>query len=277
MGTSNIIISAGKTFQDWLPGRQLRRSYLVRKPLSSKRSGGLTTVGKLLSSVQPIPKQSLLLGQCKDGLPFLMDISDPAVGSILISGDQGCGKTQHLQVMIDSALRSNTPSELQVSILTHNPQDWVYMQENKQYKRYFQDIHAWYDHRAERTIQTLTELADTRREGKNRTPMVIFILDDINFIQDLSYEAQVNLRWLLAYGSQSGVWLIATVKSAYADSFGFWLEPFRTRILGRIRAVNNAHILAIRNDYQVLFMEPSKFRVWSGTEWMTYRLPILGD
>ncbi|MEA3326259.1 MAG: hypothetical protein U9R53_02990 [Chloroflexota bacterium] len=235
------------------------------------------TVGKLLSSVQPIPHHSLLLGQCKDSLPFLMDLSDPAVGSILISGDQGCGKTHHLQVMIDSALRSNTPGELQISILTHNPHDWVYLQENKRYKRYVQDIQAWYDHRAERTIQTLTELAEARRDGEKSAPMVIFILDDINFIQGLSYEAQVNLRWLLAYGSQSGVWLIATVKSDYADSFGFWLEPFRTRILGRVRAVNNAQILAMRNDYQAIFLEPSEFRVWSGTNWMTYRLPILGD
>jgi len=277
MGPSNLVVSTGKTFQSWLPERQIRRPYIVRKPHSVKQSHTLTTVGKLFSSALPVPNRSILLGVCKDGLPFLMDLSDPTVGSILISGDSGCGKTHHLQVMIDSALRTNTSSELQILILTHNPHDWGYLQESKKYKKYLQGIHAWYDDSVEKTIQTVTELAEGRRDGKSKGPKVMFFLDDINFIEDLSYEAQANLRWLLAYGAQSGVWLIATVKSNYVNYLSYWIEPFRTRIIGRIFSLNNAQILALRSDSQVPFMEHSEFRVWSGTDWMTYRLPILGD
>ena len=277
MGPSNLIVRTDKLFQGWLTGRQVRRPYVIRKPSRDERSYAKITVGKLLTSIKTFPRQSLLLGLCMDGLPFLMDLSDPITGSILITGDPGCGKTHHLQVAVDSAIRTNTPSELQVAVITHNPGEWRYLRESKQYKIYLQDILPWYDIRAETTIQRLTELADARRDGKQDGYKVLFILDDINFIEDLSYEAQVNLHWLLAYGAQSGVLLIASVKSSYANTLSYWLETFRTRILGRIHSTSNAKILANRSDSKVFNLEPPNFRVWSGTEWMTYRLPILGD
>ena len=107
--------------------------------------------------------------------------------------------------------------------------------------------------------------------------MVMLILDDLNFVEALSFEAQVNLRWLMAYGAQSGIWVIAAIKSSYAENLTYWLEPFRTRILGKIRSANLARVLATPHEPQQRNTEPSEFRVWAGSNWMTYRLPLLGS
>lgn len=276
MGTSNLVLDRKNPFQGWITENRKRKHFRKQRKLYKKHSSTLVTLEKLHSNIRTFPNWSILLGQCKDGLPFLLDLSDPAVGPILISGDEGCGKTHHLEVLVGSAIRTHKPSELQFSILTHNPHDWDYLQQKEQYGRYLQDIHAWYDGRAEEKIQSLTELAEARREGKENGQMVMLILDDLNFIEDLSYEAQVNLRWLISYGAQANIWIIAAIKSNYAKRLSYWLEPFRTRILGRIQSMDNAQILAIGQDSKVRFMEPTEFKVWSGTSWMTYRLPLLG-
>ncbi len=221
--------------------------------------------------------ESILLGQCKDGLPFLLDLSDPASGPVLISGDQACGKTHQLQVLVESAVRIHKPSQLQLSIFTHNPTDWGYLVNNKAYMEYLQDVHAWYDGRAEEKIKALIDLAEKRRDDQVIGPKVMLILDDLNFVEDLSFEAQTNLRWLIAYGAQSGVWIIAAVKSRYAKSLTYWLEPFRTRILGKISSTNQSWMLAVGREPQKRIMEPSMFRVWTGSNWMTYQLPLLGS
>ena len=206
----------------------------------------------------------------------LLDLPDPTAGPILISADEGCGKTHQLQVLVESAVRLNKPGEIQISIITHNPPDWDYLVENTNYRKYLQDVHAWYDGSVEVKIQALTELAEKRRDNCKNGPVVMFIMDDLNFIEELSFEAQVNLRWLIGYGAQSNVWIIAAVKSKYAKSLSYWLEAFRTRILGKIVSKKNAQVLALKKDSQVGRIGHSQFNVWSGTNWLTYQLPLLG-
>jgi len=276
MSTSNLVVDTERPFLGWLTGEQKKKAYRKQKRLIQRQSSTPVTVGKLHANLQTFPNWSLLLGQSKDGLPFLLDFSDPAAGPILISGDEGCGKTHQLQVLVESAVRLFRPSELQISILTHTPPDWDYLVENTKYRKYLQEVHAWYVGSVEEKIQALTELAERRRDNDQSGPVVMLIMDDLNFIEELSFEAQVNLRWLMGYGAQSNVWVIAAVKSKYAKSLSYWLEPFRTRILGKIQSRKNAQVLASKKDPQVGGISHSQFSVWSGTNWLTYQLPLLG-
>lgn len=277
MGTSNIFVNAMKTYQQLMPDLQSRR--LRKSPVLSQTQAfaNANTVGKLLSPLYPLPEQSLLLGQCTDGLPFLLGLVDPEMGAVLIGCEGGCGKTHQLQVMVDSALRTNAPHSLQISILTTNPQEWAYLREDKVHNKYLRGINAWYDDRAEEMIQELTKLAEARRHGQRAGAQVLFILDDCNFVEELSYEAQVNLHWLLAYGSQSGIWLVGSLNAGHASGFKYWIECFRTRIMGRVGSQEAAEILAMRDDSQVYGLLPGEFKVHTGTDWLTYRLPLLGD
>lgn len=276
MSTSNLFVNAVKSTQQLIPdvfSRRKRTTQTLDKP---KRSTGPVTLGKIISTLHPLPAHSMLLGQCLDGLPFLMRLEDPAMGAILISCEPGAGKTHQLQVMVHSALKANAPHELQVSILTHRPNEWDDLANDAYKKKYLYKLQAWYQDGAEALIKDLTHLAEARREGCGQGSAVLFILDDFNFVEELSYEAQVNLHWLLAYGAQSGVWVVAAIKAGYATSFRYWLEAFRTRIIGRVLSKENAEILSARLDSWADGLNSGVFRIRSGEDWLTYRLPLLG-
>ena len=273
----NTYVESGKLHQNLVTRPMTRVGPRYLPPARRRLWQGSPTVGSLLRTIQPGPSRSLLLGQCDDGRPFLAELGEPEMGAILVSCDKGCGKTHQLQVMVDSALRLNAPSSLQFGVLTFKPGEWQVWQSEPQRMKHLQGIYAWYDPWAEGFIQTLVDLAEARRDGGRSGADVLLILDDLNFIEELSYEAQVNLYWLLEYGAHSGVWLIAGVNAHQAADFRYWVDTFRTRVIGRVTSEESTEILALRSNPAAADLEPGMFSVWAGTDWRTYRLPLLGD
>ncbi len=255
----------------------------VQKPTHFKGRKGsydhyeITTVGSLLRGCGPMPSGSILLGQCADGLPFLLELANPEMGAILVCCEEGFGKTHQLQVMVESAIRTYSPSKMQVTVLTLNPNEWTNLQREGNRLAHLQGVYAWHDDPVDDTIQALTDLADTRRQRTQRGPDILFILDDFNFVEELSFEAQVNLRWFLEYGAQSGVWLIGAINARYATAFRYWIDPFRTRVVGRVLCPDTTKTLTMGLCPQVAGLEPGSFQVYSGKEWVNYRLLPLGD
>jgi len=277
MTSSNIVVSKPRSRYQGLPGLFTRMRRDVFVPSKAKQSTHSVTVGKLLSAINPVPKQSLLLGQCKDGLPFLMQLAEPAIGAILIGGDTGCGKTHQLQVLVDSSMRLNAPHDLQVSILTHKTNEWRSFWGRTQQDKFLYQIKAWYDPSAEALIEGMVHLAEARREGLREGASILLILDDFSFVEELSYEAQVNLHWLLAYGAQSGIWIAAAIKAIYAEKLRYWVDSFRTRIIGSMSSKSDADILSAGKNSIADGIKPGFFQVWTGADWLLYRLPLLGD
>jgi hypothetical protein len=272
MGTSNLFVNTIKPYRP-LPVRlKSRTDRLSTSKLLSKPD----TVGSILAETRPVPAQSVLLGRCSDQLPFFLSLTDPELGSILVSGDEGCGKTHQLQVMVDSAINTNAPHQLQIAVLTHHPEDWDRICLHSRQKMFIQGCYAWYDKRAEGLINSLADLAEARRESRQTGPDILFVLDDLNYVEGLSLEAQVNLRWLLSYGAQSNIWVVAAIKASYALELGYWLEPFRTRILGRTCLAQQAETLSLQPGALLKDLSHNVFRAWTGSQWLTYRLPLLG-
>jgi hypothetical protein len=206
-----------------------------------------------------------------------MELGAPELGAVLIGCDAGCGKTHQLQVMVDSAMRINPPNKVQVVVLSPNPDEWKSLQSDNKSKQYLRDILSWYAGKSEMIIEELTELAEDRRQGKRWGADVLLILDDLKYVEDLGYEAQVNLHWLLEYGSQSGVWVISTVDADLADNFHYWIDTFRTRIIGRTGSPEDAAVIAMRPNSKAFELEHGSFQVWTGSQWLTYQLVPLGD
>lgn len=232
------------------------------------------TVGTMLDAIQPAPARSILLGRCSDGLPFLMTLGDPTLGAILIGCEAGHGKTHQLQVIAESAMRSQSPRHLQVAVLTLNPSEWDSSQKGAAAK-FLYGLSAWYDPKAEDLLAELTTLAEARREGKRTGTDVLLILDDLNAAEDLGWEAQMNLRWLLEYGAQSGIWLVATLNADLAADQRYWVDTFRTRILGKVSESKLAEMLANRDDANTTDLLPGAFKIWTGSAWLKYTLPLL--
>ena len=277
MALSQII---SRTFDPQLkliPGLNVRSRIFAAKEKTAPVQENLTTVNALLGSLEPMPQNAILLGRCADGLPFLMSLGDPELGAILIGCEQGYGKTHHLQVLVDSALQSHSPHNLQVAVLTLNPEEWNRLAGQPLAEKYIQGMTAWYDPQAESLIASLTELAESRRDGQRRGPDVLLVLDDLPALQDLSWEAQVNLRWLLEYGSQSGVWIVATINAREADGLRYWIEIFRTRIVGRVGDETSTGILTQHAVAPLEDLAPGEFKAWTGADWVGYTLPLLGE
>ena len=276
MGTLNLYVNSRKLSTPWLSGVLKRRKQhsldVVEKPLA----GTMNTVGGILRKLQPRMSKAVLVGRGEDGLPVMMEFSDPEIGAVLIGCEAGCGKTHQLQVMVDSVLKTSAPHELQIFILTSNPAEWDRLKQHSHNKKAVYGIHAWYDPRAEVMIESLIDLAEARREGRHNGPAVLFILDDLNFVEDLSLEAQVNLNWILAYGAQSDVWCVSTLNAALVPSYRYWVDTCRTRVIGKVNSQEIAETLAMRPAQHVSKLYPGEFTVWTGVKWMSYRLPLLG-
>lgn len=277
MGTTHLFVNPVKTYPGVLPDQQSRKRARSKPARRDRKYKDTLTVGGLLESIQPVPERSLLLGKCADGLPFLIETGDPELGAILIGCESGSGKTHQLQVMVDSALRTCSPHACQVAILTLNPEEWSGLTLNPTRQKYVQGCYVWYDPRAVDLIEHLIELAEARRAGARQGAGLLFILDDLTAVEDLPLEAQVNLRWLLEYGPQSDIWVVGTLDARQTADFRYWVDTFRTRIVGRVASREMAEVLAARTDVPEAALEPGAFRVWTGEAWLTYRLPLLGD
>lgn len=270
-----------------MPGLQAERGLkpLTRRPVRTVHSRQAergkrrrtATVGELLTAIQPGNLPFLLLGECADGLPFLVELGNPDRGAILIGCDRGAGKTHQLQVLADSAVRMNAPSEFQVAVITFRPGEWQTWACSPHNKKYLQGIYAWYDPWVATLIQNLVDRAEARLDGMQNGPQILFILDDLNFLEELRFETQVNLHWLLEYGAQANIWVAGAINAGKAAQFRFWVEPFRTRIIGKIADEENARILSSRSESAAEVLEPGLFRTWTGHGWRAYRLPLLGD
>jgi hypothetical protein len=277
MSASNVLLQSAKPFQGAASGvwpSTIRRPVHI---ISKNSQGKPVTVGRLLSQVQSTPKHTMLLGQCTEGLPVFMGLDDPLAGAILISGENSCGRTHQLQVMADSAIRRYSPEKLQISILTLHPEEWTTLQKGIHQQKYLNAIHAWYDCGSEKLIQKIMNFAEMRRDGLPNTAHQMILLDDLNFIEYLSYESQMNLHWLLAYGAQLGFTMVATLNTVYASNFRYWVDIFRTRIFGRNEINNATDVVAMHPRLETESLAPGSFCVWLEGDWLTYHLPMLGD
>lgn len=272
MGTLNTIMT-GVQAERSLTRRQVQPSVVKKWKLQTRAA----TVGALIKGFPPTKLPAFLLGACADGLPFMVQLDDPGMGSILISCDHGLGKTHQLQVMADSAARINPPNQLQLGVITFKTGEWQSWQRSPQMKKHLQGIYAWYDPWVEGFIENLVDLVEARQDGKRTGANILLMLDDLNFIEELSFEAQVNLHWLLEYGAQAGIWIAGTINAHKVNQYRFWVDPFRTRIIGKVSADQHADLLVLRPGSAANGLDAAMFRVWTGYGWRTYRLPLLGD
>jgi len=276
MGTVNLSPLALNTYQEILRDNSRIKPRRFSGVNKNNQYQMISTVGKIIVSVQPLPSHTLMLGVCSDGLPLFIDLSNSSTGSILITCEEGFGKTHQLQVLVDSALRINSSSKVQTAVISLNPFEWGSPFSNSQGHKYSLGCFAWYDEKAKTTIENLTRLAEDRRSGKRQESDILLILDDLAALDDLDYETQVNLRWLLEYGPQSRIWPIATLNIAAAVSMPYWVDTFRTCILGRILIKEQLVDIALHDDVEAADLDPGEFTVRFGDRWLRYRLPMLG-
>jgi hypothetical protein len=283
MTDTNLVSLALETYQRLFPGNTQNNSLATKTPNPSEVWNlsplvQLPTVGQTLHAVEPTPYKSILIGACEDGMPFMLDLTQPSTGPILVTGDAECGKTRQLKVMVESALRSASPREIQIGVISDQLDEWSNLFDPYQRVKYSLGLYPWSGEAVIALIDAMVTLAEDRLGGRRGGPSILLMVDDLSRIDGLDYRAQMAFHWLLQNGAQAGIWVVASLQSDQAAEMPFWVALFRTRLFGKIGDSAIASQLAIYDGFELdHLISGLEFCTRTGKKWLSYWVPQLGD
>ena len=223
------------------------------------------TMDSVLAKIGPLPHEALFLGVASDGLPVLLNVYDPVSGPLLVLGEAGAGKTAFLKSIAQALTQTHAPENLQYGIVTEHPDEWdistkhcdgLFLAHQESAQEFMLSLVSW------------AHLHKTTRQSR------LLLIDDLESVAKLGFDALQNFRWLLARGPSRRVWTIITMN---ADRYGqvfSWIPLFRTRIFGRIRNVQAAEALSSDKASALDRLEaPIQFSLRENEKWVNFWLP----
>lgn len=239
------------------------------EPLQTQPVTELPTLSSVLADISPLPHEALFLGMADDGLPILLNLSDPVPGPILIAGDKDSGKTKFLQTIARAVDMIHTPEQVQYGIITPHPEEWKSIAGSRNNA----GIYSTKEENAAELLQSLVTWAHRNRGGEQS---VLLLIDDLDALTKLDESARQNLRWLLLRGSSRRVWLFVTVNALLAKNLKDWLEFFHTRLFGFVQDLDNAYLLTANRDHTLDHLVPDvQFAMRENGKLLDFWLPSL--
>lgn len=230
----------------------------------------LPSLTEALADLTSLPREALFLGIADDALPILLNLHDPVPGPLLVSADNGAGKTAFLQTVAKALIELHDPHDVQFGAVTAYPEEWKGFDQ----AAHCAGIFPVYHKSAADFILSLSEWA---HENKSRQSVVLFV-DDLSRMEEADPEAKDALRWLLLRGPARHVWPVVSLNPAQSESVLPWLELFRTRIFGRIQNARLAEPLtrSARGGLESL-VKGSQFAMREGSNWLRFWIPRLNE
>ncbi len=276
MNDNNMISPAVDTYQRLFPELKQRVAGRTAPVQVQIQDEVASVVTELIEMIQPLPPQSTLLGVCEDGAPFLLDLAGQETGALLITGDSGCGITRHLQATVAATILLNAPHEVQIAVLTRDPEKWKPLANMPGGRRHFSGIYAWYEQGAIDLIDQLINLADDRSSDRRTGATVLLVIDDLSGVFNAGFEAQNGLHRLLVDGPFSHIRPIASLDAQLCTPNPFWVDAFRTFLIGKVASGDTFKDLGFSLDPGALdLVDGLEFSAFTGQEWMKYRVPTL--
>ena len=240
----------------------------ARSPKVTQPKPGMPPLSEVLAEFGPMPEEAMFLGVASDGLPVLLNLHDPVPGPILIAGDAGTGKTALLQTVALAAAMMHQPEQVQFGALTSHPDEWSGLEDAPNNVGIFPLFHR----SAEDFILSLASWAHGNKSSKQS---VLLLLDDLEAVSKLDFDARQNLRWLLLRGPARRVWPIITLNPNRIENTLPWLEAFRTRVFAPIQDRQIArHLDAESADLDALNIG-TQFALREGDHWLRFWIPSM--
>lgn len=226
-----------------------------------------SSLSQLLADLGPLPREALFLGIASDGLPVLLNLHDPHPGPMLIVSEAGAGKTAFLQSIARSTIQTHGASEVQFGVITNRVAEWEGLEKSPHQVGIF-DVN---DTGAQDLILSLASWAHSNKVAKQS---VLLLIDDLESIAKLEFDALQNFRWLLLRGPSRRVWPLITMSAERYGQVLAWIEIFRTRVFGRVANTRLAEALGGDKSSALDELEAGlQFSLRENGNWLRFTLP----
>lgn len=216
-----------------------------------------------------LPPAALFLGAAYDGLPILLNLNDPTPGPILITGDQGSGKTAFLQTIAQATTIIHPKSDVQFGIVTDYPNEWKSFEDNDLCMGVFPTYKS-------ETDDFIISLADWAHHNHQESRFALLLVDNLDSMLEMNEEVQQHLRWLLLRGPNRRVWSFVTLNAQRSRKVHPWLDAFRTRLLGSVKNIRDAEAVSHTRDANLHLLEPGlEFLLNEHSQWVKFWIPLV--
>jgi hypothetical protein len=192
-----------------------------------------TSCESLPFRLEDLPAGMLLFGLDDRDQPVLLDLFDPSLGPLLVTGDAGCGKTALLQSL---AFSGSAMLDTQFGVLTSHPEEWRWQESLPGCLGVWPAYHPSAGEFLKRLISWADVLAGTRQS-------ILLLVDGVE-INALEPPARHYLRWLLARGPASQILCALGVNATRLSRLGCLQMYFPTRLLGFVRMEQTRRLLS---------------------------------
>ena len=222
-----------------------------------------------LSELGPLPREALLLGLASDGLPVLLNLHDPHPGPLLVAADPGAGKTNLLQMIAQAAADMHDVGDVQFGVITNYPDEWEHLAGLEHCVGIFPTYH-------DSAIDFLSSLSGWAHANKGSQQSILLLVDDLESMEHIDFDARQILRWLLLRGPSRKVWPIVSMNAERVTQVEPWLEAFRTRIFGKIQDDGVAENLTGISGTTLKHLQAGlQFALREDGDWLKFWIPEL--
>lgn len=219
-----------------------------------------------------LPDLTAMLGICEDGLPVLLDLTDPKPGSLLVGSTHPEGVRQLLKLTILSTLARSRSSDLDVLIVSRVPEQWQSFCNLAGAQRI--EVLPIYDRASSSAMLRYGRILDQRMNGRSRGGIHLLLVDDLDGLNQLDFDVQINFQWLAKEGPAYQMWTLAGLQAEQVEQNDRFLASFQTRVLGQVSDPFFATWLAAAQPPDTAaFHETQQFCVQINRNWMTFWLP----
>jgi hypothetical protein len=103
---------------------------------------------------------------------------------------------------------------------------------------------------------------------------VLVLFDGLDLLAFGGFQIRQHLRWLLLHGPERQIWPVVTVNPGRLSRLLTWLDFFQTRILGHIKRLQTARLLATDPEIDLGALLPGQqFGLLNPEGWLKFWLP----
>jgi hypothetical protein len=186
-------------------------------------------LSSILDQFAPFPPYSLVIGQCTDGLPFMLSLDNPRSGSILVVGEDEKAKMNVLTTMSISSCRINHPQDVSWSLITRKGYQFAELANSP----HCQAVVHPQERAAGELLIEMASIVEQRRFGRERGSLHVLMVDGYQGLLPIlsDYSVYLSLKTLVSKGPGRGIWPLVSANPGDAHTEqGQVLRAFGTYI-----------------------------------------------